>query len=72
MQERKRRDHIKDSFTGLKDAIPSLQARQGDKCSRAQILKKVGNISAVSHILVTHASEKYFRLEIVIYFASHI
>ena len=41
MQERKRRDHIKDSFTGLKDAIPSLQARQGDKCSRAQILKKV-------------------------------
>ena len=40
-QERKRRDHIKDSFTGLKDAIPSLQARQGDKCSRAQILKKV-------------------------------
>ena len=39
--ERKRRDHIKDSFTGLKDAIPSLQARQGDKCSRAQILKKV-------------------------------
>ena len=66
MQERKRRDHIKDSFTGLKDAIPSLQARQGDKCSRAQILKKVGNISAVSHILVTHASEKYFRLEIVI------
>ena len=66
LQERKRRDHIKDSFTGLKDAIPSLQARQGDKCSRAQILKKVGNISAVSHILVTHDSEKYFRLEIVI------
>ena len=23
--ERKRRDHIKDSFTGLKDAIPALQ-----------------------------------------------
>ena len=23
--ERKRRDHIKDSFTGLKDAIPTLQ-----------------------------------------------
>jgi Max protein len=41
--ERRRRDHIKDSFTGLKDAIPGLQqARQGDKCSRAQILKKVG------------------------------
>ena len=25
--ERKRRDHIKDSFTGLKDAIPTLQVR---------------------------------------------
>eukprot|EP00088_Acartia_fossae_P043984 TRINITY_DN46584_c0_g1_i1.p1 TRINITY_DN46584_c0_g1~~TRINITY_DN46584_c0_g1_i1.p1 ORF type:complete len:153 (-),score=26.39 TRINITY_DN46584_c0_g1_i1:138-575(-) len=35
--ERKRRDHIKDSFTGLKDSIPTLQ---GDKISRAQILKK--------------------------------
>ena len=25
--ERKRRDHIKDSFSGLKDAIPTLQVR---------------------------------------------
>jgi len=29
--ERKRRDHIKDSFCKLRDAIPSLQ---GDKLSR--------------------------------------
>ena len=36
--ERKRRDHIKESFTGLRDAIPTLA--QGDKSSRAQILKK--------------------------------
>jgi len=36
--ERKRRDHIKDSFTGLRDAIPTM--RGGDKSSRAQILKK--------------------------------
>ncbi|XP_031626543.1 protein max [Contarinia nasturtii] len=36
--ERKRRDHIKDSFTALRDAVPSLQ---GEKvASRAQILKK--------------------------------
>ena len=35
--ERKRRDHIKESFTGLRDAIPTMQ---GDKSSRAQILKK--------------------------------
>lgn len=35
--ERKRRDHIKESFIGLRDAIPTLQ---GDKSSRAQILKK--------------------------------
>merc|ERR1711963_932090 len=36
--ERKRRDHIKDSFTGLRDAISTM--RGGDKSSRAQILKK--------------------------------
>lgn len=35
--ERKRRDHIKEGFTGLRDAIPTMQ---GDKSSRAQILKK--------------------------------
>ena len=61
--ERKRRDHIKDSFSGLKDAIPTLQASsealfvlssvasqllfvQGDKCSRAQILKKASEYIA--------------------------
>jgi len=37
--ERKRRDHIKDSFTGLRDAIPTMKVG-GDKSSRAQILKK--------------------------------
>ena len=41
--ERKRRDHIKDSFSGLKDAIPTLH---GDKCSRAQILKKASEYIA--------------------------
>ncbi|KAF7201964.1 protein max [Nothobranchius furzeri] len=35
--ERKRRDHIKDSFHGLRDSVPSLQ---GEKASRAQILDK--------------------------------
>jgi hypothetical protein len=35
--ERKRRDHIKESFSGLRDAIPTMH---GDKSSRAQILKK--------------------------------
>uniref|UniRef100_UPI00358E6F63 protein max isoform X5 n=1 Tax=Myxine glutinosa TaxID=7769 RepID=UPI00358E6F63 len=35
--ERKRRDHIKDSFHGLRDSIPSLQ---GEKASRAMILNK--------------------------------
>lgn len=38
--ERKRRDHIKDSFTGLRDAIPMMH---GDKSSRAQILKKASD-----------------------------
>ncbi|XP_032830139.1 protein max isoform X4 [Petromyzon marinus] len=35
--ERKRRDHIKDSFHSLRDSVPSLQ---GEKASRAQILNK--------------------------------
>ncbi|XP_053213650.1 protein max-like isoform X2 [Panonychus citri] len=35
--ERKRRDHIKDSFSSLRDSVPSLR---GEKASRAQILKK--------------------------------
>lgn len=35
--ERKRRDHIKDSFTVLRDSIPQLH---GEKSSRAQILNK--------------------------------
>uniref|UniRef100_D3TQQ3 Protein max n=2 Tax=Glossina morsitans morsitans TaxID=37546 RepID=D3TQQ3_GLOMM len=35
--ERKRRDHIKESFTNLREAVPSLK---GEKASRAQILKK--------------------------------
>ncbi|MBZ3873739.1 Protein max [Sciurus carolinensis] len=36
--ERKRRDHIKDSFHSLRDSVPSLQ---GEKASRVQILDKV-------------------------------
>ncbi|XP_062863786.1 protein max-like isoform X2 [Trichomycterus rosablanca] len=35
--ERKRRDHIKDSFHGLRDSVPALQ---GEKASRAHILDK--------------------------------
>ncbi|XP_055340818.1 protein max-like isoform X2 [Paramacrobiotus metropolitanus] len=35
--ERKRRDHIKDMFSQLKDSVPNLS---GEKASRAQILKK--------------------------------
>lgn len=35
--ERKRRDHIKDSFNMLRDAIPNLE---NEKASRAQILNK--------------------------------
>lgn len=35
--ERRRRDLIKDSFSKLRDVVPSLS---GEKASRAQILKK--------------------------------
>jgi len=40
--ERKRRDHIKDSFTSLRDSVPSLVGEKVSKrvSSRAQILKK--------------------------------
>ncbi|XP_044011792.1 protein max-like isoform X2 [Aphidius gifuensis] len=39
--ERKRRDHIKDSFSSLRDTVPALQ---GEKvASRAQILKKAAD-----------------------------
>lgn len=39
--ERKRRDHIKDSFSNLRDSVPFLQ---GEKvASRAQILKKTAD-----------------------------
>lgn len=36
--ERKRRDHIKDSFTSLRDSVPALHGEK--QSSRAQILKK--------------------------------
>ncbi|KAL0819664.1 hypothetical protein ABMA28_007731 [Loxostege sticticalis] len=36
--ERKRRDHIKDSFTSLRESVPALQNEK--VASRAQILKK--------------------------------
>ncbi|XP_043554007.1 protein max isoform X1 [Chiloscyllium plagiosum] len=39
--ERKRRDHIKDSFHSLRDSVPSLQGEKvGNRASRAQILDK--------------------------------
>ncbi|CAC5418908.1 protein max-like isoform X1 [Mytilus californianus] len=43
--ERKRRDHIKDSFSSLRDSIPSLQGEKVSsvKVSRAQILKKAAD-----------------------------
>ena len=45
--ERKRRDLIKDSFEGLKDAIPILKA--GHNSSRAQILKKASEYIENTH-----------------------
>ena len=51
--ERKRRDHIKDSFTGLRDAIPTM--RGGDKSSRAQILKKASEYIQVYIVLILNS-----------------
>jgi len=41
--ERKRRDHIKDSFSSLRDSVPSLHGEKVIKSSRAQILKKAAD-----------------------------
>lgn len=44
--ERKRRDHIKDSFSSLRDALPTLQGEKVNAkktASRAQILKKAAD-----------------------------
>uniref|UniRef100_A0A8C7DL35 Protein max n=1 Tax=Oncorhynchus kisutch TaxID=8019 RepID=A0A8C7DL35_ONCKI len=38
--ERKRRDHIKDSFSSLRDSVPVLQGEKVSEASRAQILDK--------------------------------
>ncbi|KAL5008410.1 hypothetical protein ScPMuIL_013991 [Solemya velum] len=41
--ERKRRDHIKDSFHSLRDSVPALHGEKVNKVSRAQILKKAAD-----------------------------
>ncbi|XP_072158017.1 protein max isoform X3 [Bemisia tabaci] len=44
--ERKRRDHIKDSFSSLRDSVPALQGEKVGsalQASRAQILKKAAD-----------------------------
>lgn len=41
--ERKRRDHIKDSFCSLRDSVPSLHGEKVGTASRAQILKKAAD-----------------------------
>lgn len=54
--ERKRRDLIKDSFSKLKDSIPTLHQ---ERASRAQILKK-----AADYIQVTMRRNEAHRLEL--------
>jgi hypothetical protein len=54
--ERRRRDHIKDHFSSLKNAIPLLE---GEKSSRALILKR-----AVDYIQVLQAQLKEAKMEI--------
>ncbi|XP_039253844.1 protein max-like [Styela clava] len=53
--ERKRRDHIKESFNGLRDSVPSLE---GEKSSRAQILNKATDyIQLMKRKNVTHQQD---------------
>ena len=39
--ERKRRDHIKDSFSGLKDAIPTLQVLKQAKKLKSRVISRL-------------------------------
>ncbi|KAG9510806.1 Protein max, partial [Fragariocoptes setiger] len=53
--ERRRRDLIKDSFCKLRDVVPALQ---GEKASRAQILKKAAEyIQTMKKRNVGHQSD---------------
>lgn len=55
--ERRRRDHIKDHFTILKDAIPLLD---GEKSSRALILKRAVEFI---HVMQTKLSSQGKAIE---------
>uniref|UniRef100_A0A914XJI7 BHLH domain-containing protein n=1 Tax=Plectus sambesii TaxID=2011161 RepID=A0A914XJI7_9BILA len=53
--ERKRRDHIKDSFSSLKEVVPTLV---GERSSRALILKKaVDYISTMQDKISSHEND---------------
>ncbi|KAM6075219.1 LOW QUALITY PROTEIN: protein max [Chlamydotis macqueenii] len=52
--ERKRRDHIKDSFHSLRDSVPSLQ---GEKASRAQTDKATEYIQYMRRKNHTHQQD---------------
>jgi len=55
--ERKRRDHIKDSFSSLRDSIPSLNGEKV-QASRAQILKKAAEyISSMRRKNTSHQQD---------------
>lgn len=54
--ERKRRDHIKDSFSSLRDAVPTLSNEKA--VSRAQILKKAAEyIQTMKRRNANHAGD---------------
>lgn len=53
--ERKRRDHIKDSFNNLRIVVPALS---GEKASRAQILKSTADyIQAMRDEISNHKQD---------------
>ncbi|XP_034383172.1 protein max isoform X3 [Cyclopterus lumpus] len=51
--ERKRRDHIKDSFHSLRDSVPALQ---GEKVGKAQPASPPGTRCSGSHLSIQQAS----------------
>jgi hypothetical protein len=55
--ERKRRDHIKDSFTSLRESVPALQ---GEKVVRVTIWDGLCYVRRVSRVFVSYLKDFVF------------
>ncbi|XP_027130673.1 protein max-like isoform X1 [Larimichthys crocea] len=56
--ERKRRDHIKDSFHGLRDSVPALQ---GEKLSHLTIGQRENSVKQASRAQILDKATEYIQ-----------